>query len=293
MHKLLKAQLDTADSDTSANLGDQWLPVVDGEGGFLPAAPSTLIEEGRFGNISTMIGWCDNDAVLFTPSTVITPNDTYTQIRDYLPGMTDAHVHELLSLYPPSDFRTSHFPNGSVELHAEVYRCGRIIRDILFTCQPIHYGEAIAARGNAVYLYDQNQTMLTPALHSVGLYGLGVVHTSDLVFVFGNLSKFDVPGIPYHPSKSDFELRDQESRSWSTFAAIGEPSLEGHDTLPGWQKADFDDENFGVYVIGGPDRGFSGSTQSSPRARRVMAEEKLQERCGFLNRPDIVKELQY
>ena len=233
MHDLLKAQLDTASDAPGANIGDQWLPVVDGEGGFLPAAPSELIYQRRFGNITFMAGWCDNDAVLFMPSNIKAPKDTHIYMTQYLPGMTAAHVDELLSLYPSSEFQSSHFPNGSVQLDSEVYRCGRILRDIVFTCQPILYGEALSDMGNEVHYYDQNQTMLTPALESVGLYGEGVVHTSDLGYVFGNLSKFDVGGgVPYHPRPSDFELRDQESRSFSILAALCHPSLEGHDTLP-------------------------------------------------------------
>lgn len=290
MQELLKAQLDTA---SSANVGDIWLPVVDGVGGFLPAAPSTLIAEHRFGNISTMMGWCDDDALLFTPPSIKTPNDTYTFISQYLPEMTETHVRELLSLYPPSDFTASHDPNGRVELAAEVYRCGRIFRDILFTCQPLLYGKALREAGNEVYFYDQNQTMFSPILEHFGLYDEGVVHTSELLYVFGNLSKFDIPGLPYNPSAEDFLLRDQESRSWATFAALGHPSLEGHNTLPGWLPAEFSDDNYGVYVIGGPKKGCSGTSGSNSWARKAITEEKLKVRCGFLNSPDIVREIRY
>jgi hypothetical protein len=45
-------------------------------------------------------------------------------------------------------------------------------------------------------------------------------------------------------------------------------------------------------VIGGPTGGYSGPG-GSPEAIEVMAAEKLTERCGFLNSPEIVKEIQY
>jgi carboxylesterase type B len=51
----------------------------------------------------------------------------------------------------------------------------------------------LAAAGNNVYFYNQNQSMLQPLLHRSGAYGYGVVHTAELVYVFGNLSKFDIP----------------------------------------------------------------------------------------------------
>ena len=57
-------------------------------------------------------------------------------------------------------------------------------------------------------------------------------------------------------------------------------------------KADFNDENYGVYVIGGPTPGYSGSGGSA-NARAVVAAQKLQERCGFLNSPEIIQQLQY
>ena len=77
MHELLHAQLSTASDAPSANIGDQWLPVVDGEGGFLLAAPSMLIVERRFANVTSMMGWYDNDAVLFISPPTQTPHDTY------------------------------------------------------------------------------------------------------------------------------------------------------------------------------------------------------------------------
>ena len=287
----MEAQISTHSASPNQNDGDNWLPVVDGD--FLPAAPSTLMSEQRFAkNMRTIIGWTDNDAVLFTPTDFNKPNDTYWFFRKYLPAFTEAHLDELLSIYPSSDFYTTYFANGDVKLHSEVYRSGRIFRDILFTCQPIYIGQAIAAAGNAVYFYDQNQTMLTPVLDAEGVYGEGAVHESELIYIFGNLSKYDVPGWPYHPRPSDFRLRVLESRSWSSFVAVGRPSLEGHKTLQGWEQAQFDDQNYGVYVIGGPSPGYSGSGGDA-RARKIVAEEKLGQRCGFLNSPEIVKELQY
>ena len=135
--------------------------------------------------------------------------------------------------------------------------------------------------------------MLTPDFRKSGIYGLGVVHTSELIYVFGNLTKYDLPGWPYHPRPSDYRLRVQESRSWSLFAALGEPSgHKGPNTLHGWKPADFDDQNYGTMVIGGPTGGYSGPG-GSPEAIEVMAAEKLTERCGFLNSPEIVKEIQY
>jgi carboxylesterase type B len=66
MQALITAQFNTSGDGPAQNLGDQWLPVVDGV--FLPAAPSQLIAEGRFGNITTIIGWTQ---VSYSPCTNI------------------------------------------------------------------------------------------------------------------------------------------------------------------------------------------------------------------------------
>ena len=144
---LLQSQLNTHSASPNQNDGDNYLPVVDGD--FLPAAPSTLMREGRFAkNMRTIIGWTDDDAVLFVPTDNNTPQQTRRWLRLYLPAFTEAHLDELLSLYPSSDFKTTYFKGGNIKLHAEVYRVGRIFRDLLFTCQPIWIGMLIKVYGS-------------------------------------------------------------------------------------------------------------------------------------------------
>ena len=138
MQQLLNAQLITHTARVARNQGDNWLPIVDGD--FVPDAPSTLLAEHRFANVSVIIGWTDNDAVLFTDPDITTPQQTYHFVRKYNVGFTEANVQKLLDLYPSSDFHPTRFRNGTIKLHAEMYRSARIYRDELFTCQPIYVG---------------------------------------------------------------------------------------------------------------------------------------------------------
>ena len=84
-----------------------------------------------------------------------------------------------------------------------MYRCRRalitpprlrpelhILRDILMVCEPLLYGEALTKRGQKVYYYDQNQTVVDGPLESLGLPGLGVVHTSEFAYMFNNISHY-------------------------------------------------------------------------------------------------------
>lgn len=287
---LQDASTNTYQSDPAHNIGDIWLPVVDND--FLPAPPSQLINEGRFANVTIMIGWTDNDLTFFTPMDIRTENDTFDFVTSYVPDMTIDNIDRLLSLYPVSSFAA----NPSANLSAQFYRSARIFRDILMTCMPIWYGQNLAKMGNAVYYYDFNQTLLDEILASQGFPGLGPVHTSEFAYIFGNLSHYNVSGYPFNPSQSDISLRDGASRSWSTFASLGQPSLTRRDTLKDWDTAftvsqNTNTENPEVYVIGGPNEGLSSI--SGPGAHAALRAQDLSDRCGFLNSPETIQQLRF
>ena len=133
--------------------------------------------------------------------------------------------------------------------------------------------------------------MFNEILVSLGTPGDGVIHTSNFAYEFGNLSHYNVDNFPYRPNKTDFILRNKQSRSWSSFANFGSPSLAGHDTLHGWTPAFKKDGEIDIYVIGGPYEGLSA--ENGPHSTSVVAAERLKERCSFLNSPEIIKQLQY
>lgn len=280
----LNASLSTYSEDYGNNIGDIWLPVVDGD--FLPAAPSELIRQGRFANVTTMYGWCDNDLTVFADNYVETANDTYNFVQTYIPTMTSDNVAKLLTLYPSDEF----VANETANLSSEFYRAARIFRDILMTCPPIWYSEHMAAKGARVYLYDWNQTVIDPILASIGWPGLGPTHTSEFGYIFGNLSHYDTNGYPFDPSDSDWALQDRGSRSWSTFVHTGVPHMKHHDTFHGFTPA-YEGNRTSIYVIGGPHEGLSAI--DGPGAAPALAAERIRERCNFLNSPELISELRY
>ncbi|KAI1176047.1 putative lipase [Nemania sp. FL0916] len=286
---LLNASIANYVPDIAHNIGDIWLPVVDGD--FLPAPPSQLIKEGRFGKVTTMVGWCDDDLTAFTDNTIKTDQEVYNFIQSYIPTMTSANVHKLLSLYPISEFH----PNAAGDLSAQFFRAAQIFRDILMVCIPIAYAESLAQHGNDVYLYDWNQTISDQVIKGLtNETGLGPIHTSDLEFVFGNLSAYagnDVYHYPFHPSRSDYALSARGSRSWSTFATTGKPGLKGHDTFQGFKTAFLEKDQIEVFVAGGPHEGLSPI--DGPDALAPLKAQKLRERCAFINSNEIIKQLRY
>ena len=165
---IANASFSTYDSDDlSTNQGDSWLPIVDGD--FLPAAPSDLLTQNRFANVTTMILWAENDMQLYTPTTLQSRNDSFQFYRAFLPGFTDANINKMLDLYPIQDYQA----NPSANLTAEFYRSAQAFRDLLMTCQPINVGQALGKAGAVVYYVSQNASIMPQLLAEVELPGLG------------------------------------------------------------------------------------------------------------------------
>ncbi|KAI1641540.1 putative lipase [Biscogniauxia mediterranea] len=267
MDTLLNASIATYQSDIGHNIGDIWLPAVDGD--FLPAAPSQLIKEGRLANVTAMMLWCEDDVTFFTDASIATADDTRAFVRAYAPGLSSGTLDTLLALYPAADFAA-----GAEGLSAEFYRAARVLRDVLMACEPLWYARHLAA---PAYLVDWNQTLLTGPLeylYGAGARGLGPVHTSEFAYVFGNLSHYDTMGYPFDPAPADYALARRGSRSWSTF---GVPGRRG------------DGAGAYVFVAGGPDEGFSAI--SGPGAKPAVGQQKLAERCAFINSPEVIEQL--
>ncbi|EEB90974.1 hypothetical protein MPER_10745, partial [Moniliophthora perniciosa FA553] len=248
---------------------------------------STSNNDGRFPKLPVIIGWTENDAAIFTDSAIQTPSDTYNFINSFWEGLTNDSIASILSLYPSTDFT----PNRSANLSSEFYRSAQIFRDILFTCPSFYLGGAMAAKYSAdnevpeVYYYVQNQTILSSTF--------GVIHTSELAFVFGNFSFYNGTG-DIHPTKGDVELRQRQTRTWTSFANTGQSSLVGKETLEGWGPAyGIGDAmmDASIYVIGGPASGLS--SLEGEGAKKAVGKQKLKERCGFLNSPKVIEQLQY
>lgn len=92
-------------------------------------------------------------------------------------------------------------------------------------------------------------------------------------------------------SNSDTDLVERASRSWSTFAATGKTYQAGHDLVEGWTEAYKGKDGPYVMTIGGPHEGLS--TLHGSQAIAEVERQKLDERCAFLNDPEIIKGLQF
>ncbi|KAM3086947.1 hypothetical protein ACMFMG_001062 [Clarireedia jacksonii] len=294
METLLDLTFQNLDATSSSNDGDVFLPTVDQD--FLPEKASKLLADGKFPKIPVMAGWQEDDATLFTSSAIKTANDTRGFISLYYPNLTSTTLTDLLALYPSSSFSA----NPSANLSSEFYRSAQILRDILLTCPSFLFVSSMAKKYNTssppTYLYSGNQTILTSYLNAAGAPGLGVIHTSELGYLFSDLELFNVtdlnlPGYTFAPTESDYALAKSLPRSWISFGKSGKPS-KGNGTLPGWTSAfPYGKGDGEVYIIGGGDNGMSQVTANG--TNKALVKQRLVERCGFLNSPEVIEQLLY
>lgn len=269
---LLEAAITTYASDIAHNIGDIWLPAVDGD--FLPDAPSKLIAEGRIGDATFITGWTEDDLNFYTNISIATAGDTYDFIRAYLPGLNQSSLDNLLGMYPVSEFAPA------TNLSAEFFRSARIFRDVLMVCPSLHLGAAVAkTHSKPMHHYNFNQTVVDQILDPMNnVSGLGAGHTSEFAYVFDSFRAYDDAGFPVKETTKDHELMERASRSWSTFFATGSPGLH-------WSGAYATNDGPFIMTIGGPHEGMSPA--GGPEGQR------LSERCRFLNDAAIIEALAY
>ncbi|KAF5346922.1 hypothetical protein D9758_010092 [Tetrapyrgos nigripes] len=295
--ELLQAAIALRDSESDHTDGDIFLPFIDGK--YFPKALSELTRRGMFAKMPVMIGWTEDDASRFVPR----DKGTREFLQAYFPDLVDGTLDRIMELYPEEDFTA----NTGVGLNADFYRSSRIMRDILFVCPSFFFGWGMAKKywnGNnlifpPVYLYEFDQTIMDEP-------GLGVVHSSDLPYVFANFEVYkNGGGVDVHISQQDEDLRKKVLGTWTAFAHVGVPSLPsdtGTDTvrvtLEGWEGAygEFGVKGVSSRADGSGDEMMDGKVYVIGGAHSGMAtleEQKLKERCGFLNRDDVIKELKY
>lgn len=310
-----------------------FIPSVDGD--FLPDRQSTLYKAGKFvKNIPIVFGWTQDDgATNAGPAPLFEKEeDMKSPIRNFAHALTDEDYEHLFSLYPASDFeqevRNYEARKGDSDPTAPVhyFRVSRIMRDLLFTCSSIDFGyemwrqsKALDPSFSAVRHYDLNQSMVAPLFHAAGMPYVGVVHGSDLDYIYNNIFPRD------QLSDSDHSLSNSMIRSFINFAYSGNPNDDDSTLWPeSFLEPDGLDEQhselkgppgINVQVIGGPfgtgtchlGRGVANAASfyvhegnmqqpladsvqfaemgsaSAQGRHQELEREKLLERCAFVN----------
>jgi hypothetical protein len=202
------------------------------------------------------------------------------------------------------------------------FRVSQILRDMLFTCSSIDFGYEMSKQagdlGQSTRLYVLNQSMMAPLLKGFGMPYVGVSHGSDTHYIFngvypeGQISesdqalsrkmaetfiRFAATGNPNSPHETDEEdwpaafgnaAKGSEPQNmllqifggpYGTAAA--KISTKDEDSI-GSAEYDASDLGNSQQKLQGYELG--GMTSKISRLRNgVVAQEKLLERCAFIN----------
>ena len=265
---------------------DIFFPTVDGT--YVPAAPSTLLRTGRFHkNISVIAGWNENDGSIFVPPTLANSSAVLVYLQFTYPNLTSATVSRLVSLYPITGFLAAAQAQAISPYFLQV---SQIYRDVNFACGAIDVAHRVAQYNSASYLYVLNTTSLASVLSLFNATFEGVIHFSDVPFVFNQ------PNVGFGTTATANLTATRMSGSWAHFATTGNPSGNSAITLAGWTQAFNKSEaavksqnvtGATVRVIGGPG---AGNAQLSLGPKGV--ELGLLQRCEFINSAAFYQQLE-
>lgn len=309
-------------------------PSIDSD--FLPDRQSKLYKAGKFvKGVPFVFGWAHDDGANNAgPAPAFQgEDDMRVPIKNFAHVLADEDYERLFSLYPAADFeqdvRNYEARKGESDPTVPVhyFRVSRIMRDLLFTCSSIEFGSEISRQSKelnsnfaGVRLYDLNQSMMTPMFRGAGMPWLGVVHGSDLDYLYNNLFPKN------QMAEDDRELSEHLQASFINFAYSGDPNLGTTGGASLWPEAfpvpdaKGQDEPAGsskinLQVIGGPlgtgschitaprDKTPSFDEQGSPLQKPLvdslqydemgpetsqerqseLGHEKLVKRCAFIN----------
>lgn len=250
-----------------------FIPSIDSD--FLPDRQSTLYKAGKFvKGVPFVFGWAHDDGATNAGRApeFQSEDDMRGPIKSFAHALTNADYESLFSLYPAADFeqdvRNYEARKGESDPTVPVhyFRISRIMRDLLFTCSSIEFGSEVSRQSKeldsnfaGVRLYDLNQSMMTPMFRGAGMPWLGVVHGSDLDYLYNNLFSKD------QMSEDDRELSNHLQASFLNFAYTGDPNLGTTGGASLWPEAfptpggdakgqdeTADSPRINLQVIGGP-----------------------------------------
>ncbi|NAS20657.1 carboxylesterase family protein [Herbidospora sp. NEAU-GS84] len=180
-------------------------PVVDGE--VLPATPWQALADGRARDVVLVAGHTRDEHRLFS------------LIDGVLGQVTREQAETALRVLAPGLGYREAFPAASDE---EVYEL--VNGDWLFRMPSVHLAEAQVAGGGRAHLFE----LTWPAPGMGGL--LGACHGLDVPLVFGNLTSGQTATLIGEPSPEAVALSAEMRRSWTGFAAHGDPGWPAYTT---------------------------------------------------------------
>ncbi|KAI5121432.1 hypothetical protein M0805_006193 [Coniferiporia weirii] len=204
--------------------------VVDGPEGFLPALPSDLITSGNFSTVEFLGGHCTNDGRTFvggTPDEFVTDADVARLVfARWGSHVTNELIQAALALYPEPGAPGSPFAT-------QYDRASMMAQEIVFSCMDWLLADRLQARGvENVFTFRFNAP--DPVVLAEAPYE-GVMHTSDLYFLFDGTNDAANAGVVFTPFNETETILSEESIAfWTSFTASGNPSVGKKSFSPEW-----------------------------------------------------------
>ncbi|KAJ9261724.1 hypothetical protein DTO195F2_3982 [Paecilomyces variotii] len=279
MEDLVNATFKVAHSVDPVNGFRAFMPAVDGY--MIPDEPSNLLSRGQVpANISILAGWTRDESSMSVPTSIRTAADAASFISTQFPLLNASTIHHFLTfLYPESDF-TTNSPSSAEKVTPAWRATSALHRDLTLTCPTIFQAWSLRLSSNCttpVYLYELRQSPFATALNNSGVGYLGIVHFSDVPYVFNELER-----TYYITDPEENKLAQRISASWTAFASGAFPLCERSErSLGRWEEAYGGDrvcrdrmpEHVRVKGIGD-----NGDQDDGDEIGKLMA------RCGFINR---------
>ncbi|KAK8054437.1 alpha/beta-hydrolase [Apiospora phragmitis] len=291
-----------------------FIPSVDDD--FLPDRQSALYKARKFvKGVPMVFSWTHDDGATNAglPTSFKTEADIKTPIQSFA-ALTDEDYASLFALYPASDFevevanyeaRKGRGQNGpATSVH--YFRAARILRDLP--------SKALDPSFAGVRMYDLNQSMVTPLFRNAGMPWLGIVHGSDIDYLYNSMFPRD------RMPDEDLDLARHLLASFVNFVYTGDPNGQGlaswPESFPSTSEGDPSAADIKLQLIGGP--WGTGSYRLSTsrvaeegtiatekmhvqdplvdstkyremdgerlrRGQQELERDRLEERCGFIN----------
>ncbi|KIJ63786.1 hypothetical protein HYDPIDRAFT_155304 [Hydnomerulius pinastri MD-312] len=203
-------------------------PVIDGK--FLPDYPSRLIASGNFSTVDFIGGHCTNDGRTFvggSPTSFTTDEDVATIPFKRWPGITNETIQQALQLYPSPDVPGSPFTS-------QYDRASTMAGDIIFTCMDYFLANQMSQVKGVSNVYTYRWNAPDPVLLAAAPYE-GVMHTSDLYFLFDGTNSGPNAGFTFTPFNStEATLSAEAIAYWTSFVSTGNPTSEKQSNSPTW-----------------------------------------------------------
>ncbi|MEB2312441.1 MAG: carboxylesterase family protein [Sorangiineae bacterium] len=188
----------------------EWWPSVDGLE--LARPPRELFAAGEFVRVPTILGANADEGTLFFSSGDVVEDDASYQA--FAESLAPGHGADIIARYPSSEFAS---PRQAA---------ARAFGDGFFVCPTRSLARTLARGGAPTFLYHFAHESADPTIPD-----LGVFHSSELPFVFGN----PTAQLPLAPSAHDAPLARLVMGYWGALAAAGDPNGEARLTWPAYE----------------------------------------------------------